>query len=80
MQFEWDDEKAAANERKHGVRFVDAAGVFVDALGVARSDGWDDYGEERWVAIGHVGAGSSMLCLPNGAAPFASFRPEGKSE
>ena len=28
--FEWDDAKAAANEKKHGVTFVEAATVFDD--------------------------------------------------
>lgn len=30
MEFEWDDEKAAANLRKHGVAFEDAIAVFDD--------------------------------------------------
>ncbi len=40
MAFTWDDKKAAANLRKHGVRFLEAV---------------DDYtGEERLQAIGMV--------------------------
>lgn len=30
MEFEWDDEKAASNLRKHGVAFEDAMAVFDD--------------------------------------------------
>jgi hypothetical protein len=29
-EFEWDDGKAAANEQKHGVTFLEAATVFDD--------------------------------------------------
>jgi uncharacterized DUF497 family protein len=32
MQFEWDDDKALSNERKHGVTFAEAATVFADLL------------------------------------------------
>ncbi len=30
VPFEWDPNKAAANVRKHGVRFSEATGVFSD--------------------------------------------------
>ena len=30
MEFEWDDDKTAANERKHGVTFAEALTVFAD--------------------------------------------------
>ena len=30
LRFEWDDRKAAANFKKHGVRFEEAKSVFVD--------------------------------------------------
>lgn len=30
MRFEWDDGKAKTNEKKHGVRFEEAASVFAD--------------------------------------------------
>jgi uncharacterized protein len=32
MEFEWDDAKAEANLRKHGVSFDEAATVFADTL------------------------------------------------
>jgi len=32
MEFEWDEAKAAANERKHGVTFAEAAPTFADPL------------------------------------------------
>jgi uncharacterized DUF497 family protein len=36
--FEWNDQKADLNFRKHGIRFVDVAGVFDDPLAVAAQD------------------------------------------
>ena len=38
MQFTWDSRKAAANLRKHGVSFAEAATVFADPLALAVSD------------------------------------------
>lgn len=51
-RFEWDPRKAAANFRKHGVRFADAATVFRDPRAISLFD--EDHGdeEERWITIG----------------------------
>ena len=38
MQFEWDDEKASINERKHGVSFPEAMTVFGDPLALTGYD------------------------------------------
>ena len=53
--FEWDDDKAAANLRKHGIDFFDACGAFEDAFYVEDIDDRMDYGEERIQLIGRVG-------------------------
>ncbi len=51
MEFEWDDEKAASNLRKHGVSFVNAADALrSDRLVVEKLDMDGDYGEERTIA------------------------------
>jgi uncharacterized DUF497 family protein len=47
--FEWDADKAAANLRKHGISFAEAATVFADPLAVYLDDG---SGTERTVVIG----------------------------
>lgn len=47
--FEWNDKKAAANLRKHGVSFVEATEVFKDPLAV---DAPDRYAANRFVIIG----------------------------
>jgi uncharacterized DUF497 family protein len=55
MTFEWDDNKAAENERKHeGVTFKEAAEVFLDANAVEDYDvGHSDAGEIRYLRIGN---------------------------
>lgn len=45
MWFEWDEHKAATNERKHGVTFEEAATCFYDPLQVAYYD--PDHSEEE---------------------------------
>lgn len=38
FRFEWDDQKAASNLRKHDVSFDEAVGVFGDALALTFAD------------------------------------------
>jgi uncharacterized DUF497 family protein len=53
MKFEWDSNKAAANERKHkGVSFHEAASVFGDPLAVSFPDPDSSEGEYRSLAFG----------------------------
>lgn len=51
MKFEWDEAKNRANIRKHGFDFADAPELFQCPL-LAHPDTREDYGEERWIAIG----------------------------
>ena len=53
MRFTWDPAKNAANVRRHGIAFQDAARVF-DGPTVERTDDRFDYGEARIYAIGLV--------------------------
>ncbi len=50
MDVEWDSRKAAANLKKHGVDFADAATVLHDDSAITVRD--DEAGEERYVTIG----------------------------
>lgn len=50
-QFEWDPRKAAANRRKHGIQFADAAPVLEDERAMTLRDEVQG-DEERWVTIG----------------------------
>jgi uncharacterized protein len=55
-KFVWDDHKARANERKHGIGFKLASRVFLDPLAELFSS--DDHGdrEDRWTIVGMVRA------------------------
>ena len=52
MEFEWDEAKARANLRAHGVSFELARPVFRDPFASERLDDRRDYGEPRFVLIG----------------------------
>ena len=51
MRFEWDEEKRAANLRKHGIDLVDAEAVFDGFTITTEDDRWS-YGEQRLVTFG----------------------------
>jgi uncharacterized DUF497 family protein len=51
MPFQWDLEKATANERKHNVSFDEASSIF-GGFCLHRPDTRHDYGEQRLLAIG----------------------------
>ena len=55
LQFEWDPQKAAFNESKHGVTFAQAERVIYDPFASEEIDGSTDYGEERLITVGMVG-------------------------
>ena len=52
MRFEWDDRKAAANEKKHGVSFHEAATVFGDPPAITFADPDHSENERRYVTFG----------------------------
>ncbi len=52
MEFEWDDAKAAANLRDHGVGFAQAAVACHDPFAVEWIDDRHHYGEERVNLLG----------------------------
>ena len=55
MRFEWDELKNQINIRKHGIDFQDAVDVF-DHPVLTAIDQREDYGEERWIALGWMAA------------------------
>jgi len=61
LQFVWDREKAAANRRKHGVNFEEAATAFGDPLSITIPDPDHSAGEERWLLVGESGAGRLLV-------------------
>lgn len=69
--FEWDDQKAEINYRKHGVRFEEAALAFDDPFAISNQDRIEN-GEQRWQTIGMVGG-----CLLLLVAHTVRFEDEG---
>jgi uncharacterized DUF497 family protein len=58
--FEWDDEKAAFNEKKHGVTFVEAATVFDDVDFLVNVDPRDS---ARFIAVGFSTAARVLVVV-----------------
>jgi uncharacterized DUF497 family protein len=61
MRFEWDREKAAANLRKHGVSFDEAATVFFDPLAATFDDPDHSTQERRFLTIGYSSRGRLIV-------------------
>ena len=58
---EWDPRKAAANLKKHGVDFADAATVLHDDQALTVRE--DDANEERYVTIGMDALGNVLVVV-----------------
>lgn len=56
LRFEWDNRKAAANLRKHGVSFEEARSVFFDERARLIDDPDHSEEEDRFVLLGLSGA------------------------
>ena len=76
-EFEWDDDKAAANAEKHGVTFEQARSVFRDPFAIELLDDREDYSEDRYILIGmsaasvrHVSSQCACRC------PYPARRPK----
>lgn len=52
LHFEWDDEKATANVKKHGISFEEAESVFRDERAKLICDPDHSEGEDRFVLLG----------------------------
>ena len=52
MEFEWDPEKAATNEKDHGVDFTEAMTVFGDPLELMIADPDHSESEQRFLSTG----------------------------
>lgn len=53
LEFEWHADKAASNERKHGITFEEAMTVFADPLAVIFDDEEHSADEPREIIVGH---------------------------
>ncbi|MCH7614691.1 MAG: BrnT family toxin [Nitrospinae bacterium] len=52
MEFEWDEKKAVANAKKHGVGFHEATTIFGDPLALTFSDPDHSKVEHRFLTFG----------------------------
>jgi len=62
MEFEWDEEKAAANLAKHGISCEEARTVFDNPLYVNFYDPDHSSEEHRHISSGSLGMGVCCLC------------------
>jgi uncharacterized DUF497 family protein len=61
MDFEWDDAKARANPRKHGVPCVEAVEVFGDEYSSCVHDPDHPCDEERYLLFGVSSQGNHLV-------------------
>ena len=61
MELEWNSRKAAANLRKHGIDFADAATVVYDDRAITIPEARSD--EERFVTIGMDALGRILVIV-----------------
>jgi uncharacterized DUF497 family protein len=59
--FEWDKKKAAANLRKHGVSFEEAATAFGDPLSITIPDPDHSIEENRYLLMGESNSGKLLV-------------------
>lgn len=60
IQFEWDEIKAAANARKHGITFEVGSTVLRDPQLLTTADLGHSETEERWFSIGWASNGAIL--------------------
>ena len=69
MQFEWDEDKAASNRKKHRVSFEEASTVFADPLAAIFEDEVHSEEEQREIIVGHSAENQLLLvCFTERAA------------
>jgi len=52
LKFEWDENKAKINKRKHGITFEEATTAFADELSITIDDPLHSEDEDRLILIG----------------------------
>ena len=61
FNFSWDPRKARLNFAKHGVTFVQAAGIFSDPNMLSIFDEGHSSGEDRWITLGISSTGALLV-------------------
>ena len=63
MQFEWDEEKAELNLKKHKVSFQEAKSVFGDPFSITIDDPDHSKEEQRFIDIGTSASGKFLVIV-----------------
>ena len=63
LTFEWDEEKAEINRRKHGVSFEEARTVFGDPLSITVGDVPHSMREHRYIDVGLSSEGRLLVVV-----------------
>jgi uncharacterized DUF497 family protein len=61
LTFEWDENKSAKNEKKHGITFEEAKTVFNDPFAITIDDPDHSDGESRFIDIGFSSKGEVLV-------------------
>ena len=61
LDFEWDEDKAAANLKKHKISFGEAKTIFADPFSVTIDDPTHSISEHRFVDIGTSANGKILV-------------------
>lgn len=61
MEFEWDEQKARKNLRKHGISFEEAVTVFSDWESLTIPDPAHSVGEQRYLLLGMSSHGNVLV-------------------
>lgn len=63
LDFEWDEEKAKANLKKHRIGFDEATTVFLDPFSITIPDAEHSVDEQRYVDIGSSDKGRVVVVV-----------------
>ncbi|MCT7981501.1 BrnT family toxin [Laspinema olomoucense] len=63
LRFEWHEEKAQNNLKKHGISFEEAKTVFNDPLSITIADTQHSDNEERYIDIGRSSQGQLLVVV-----------------
>lgn len=84
MEYDWDQEKAQTNLKKHGISFQEAASVFGDPLALTFNDPDHSIGERRLLTFGVTKMGKLVIVSHteryNSVLRIISARPMNKYE
>ena len=83
MHFEWDNNKASLNLKKHGVTFREALSCFYDSRQIAFYDPDHSDDEHREILVGHSSQGRLLVVvytIRDESVRIISVRPATKRE